>query len=301
MGLGDIVEAVRTLQDERHWVHPLIMEQLNRTEIKKAPGPTDWLGISRIPTWCPRAHVMAYRMDLPLVDQVDPIGFWRMDRGTAMHMVIQELWLGPTGFFLGGWQCPKCANIHGTDEAGVVTFQSAVPMPEKCAKCGTENGKWTRFRFVEPAVADTELWVRGNSDGLLHLAPHPVEVLDIKTTDDIDKVITRRDGTVIPSIRECPKPDHVVQLQWYLDYSGCRNGRLLYVALGAKDIADAMVEHPVVYDPKLMHAEKEKVRVIRQALQDPTRPVPDCPTQGKGIYGECSCVEVAVFWASRGR
>ena len=77
--------------------------------------------------------------------------------------------------------------------------------------------------------------------------------------------------------------------------------RLLYVSMGAKDIADAMVEHQVAYDPRVMQAEKEKVRAIRQALQDPTRPVPDCPVAGKGQYGECTCVEVAMLWARGGR
>lgn len=300
MALGNVVSAVRELRDERRWLHPLIMERLVKREIKKAPGPTDWIGVSRLPNWCPRAHVMAHRMDLPLIDEIEPIGAWRMDRGTAMHMVIQELWLGPTGFFLGGWRCPKCAHVHGATN-GSVTFASSVPMPGKCEKCDLPNGKWTRFQFVEPEMRDTELLVRGNCDGILHLAPHPYEILDIKTTEDIDKEIRRRDGTVVPSIREHPNPDHVLQLQWYLDFSGYHTGRLLYVSMGAKDIADAIAEHPVAYDPRVMHAEKEKVRAIRQALQDPSRPVPDCPVAGKGKYGECSCVEVAMLWARRGR
>ncbi len=303
MGIGDVFQAVKALREERDGVFPLLMAHLNQSRIKDAPGPTDYIGISRMGSICPRAQVIAYRLKLPMVDDIDPQGFWRMDRGVAMHLVFQELWLGPMGFLLGGWKCsrPGCAYVHGSDDTGTVTFRSAVQMPKVCVKCEQENGKWHRFHFVEPDIKyDAPYYLLGRSDGLLHLAPHPVEVMDLKFTEALDREYKRKDGTYFPPLRVAPKQDHIVQLHWYMDSADIRQGRLIYVNPAATELHDAIAEHAIPFDPSLMHREKEKIRGLREALQDPESRVPDCPYGGAGPYGECACVEVAVLWARRG-
>jgi len=297
MAISDLIGRIRDAQEERGHLIPQLMKSLVFHEMKDPIGPKKWLGPAKAVSMCPRAMVMAHRLGIKLADDIDPQGRWRMDRGTALHVMVQELWLGPMGFLLGGWKCPKCALVHGTDETGVVSFRSAVPMPGECERCGLKNGKWTRFHFVEPEFRDAACLVMGKSDGLLHMAPTPVEVLDVKTTDDLDKVYTRRDGTVVPPVREAPRETDVKQLQWYLDAAGLRSGRLLYMSPVASQIEKAMVEHQVPFDPAMMHAEKEKIRGLREALQEESRPIPPCPYGGAGPYGECACVEVAVFWA----
>lgn len=288
----------------------MLTESLLVHRVSEPPGPKSWLGVSRIPTLCPRALVLANRLKVQLVDDIDLKGRWRMDRGTAMHVVVQELWLGPMGFLLGGWQCPRCCYVHGAvgtqeEQDGktmpTVSWKSAVPMPAGCERCGCENGKWTRFRFVEPEFRDSELLVQGRSDGILHIPPNAEEVIDLKTVETLDKSYTRRDGTIIPSVRDAPRKEHVQQLQWYLDAGGFRSGRILYLHPGADSVETAMAEHQVAYDPYYMHAEKEKVRGLRQALEEEARPVPPCPYDGAGPYGQCPCVDVAVLWASSGR
>lgn len=302
MGIGDVMRNLRELREERRDVIPLLVEHLHANEVKKVPGPKDYFGISRLGTWCPRSHVIAHRLDLPLVNEIDPKGFWRMDRGTGMHLVIQEMWLGPMGFLLGGWKCsrPGCAHLHGSMDQKVVTFDSAVAMPDACVACGEKNGKWTRFHFVEPVVQfDEGLWLRGQVDGLLQLPPHPMEVMDIKTSMNLDKGYFR-DGKSTPSLREAPKQDHIVQLHWYMEAGRFKQGRLLYVNPQAEELHDALVEHVIPFDPALMFREKEKIRALREALEDETRPVPACPYGGVGPYGECPCVEVEVLWARSG-
>ena len=307
----DIFKAVREAREEKGSLVPMLVESLVRSDLKAPPGPKSWLGVSRGPTLCPRAMVMAHRLKVQLVDEVDLKGRWNMDRGTGLHVVVQELWLGPMGFLLGGWQCPRCAHIHGgvegDDRDGLVvttvTFLSAVPMPEECEKCRLQNGKWHRFRFIEPEFRDGRLLVSGKCDGLLHMAPNPIEILDLKTTGtDFDKNYTLRDGTYIPSLREAPRKNDVGQLQWYLDAANLNTGRLLYLNPGADSVETAMVEHKVAFDPVYMHGQKEKMRGLREALEEESRPVPACPYEGAGPYGgECSCVEVAVLWASSRR
>jgi len=310
MAIMDLVARIREARDERTGIIPVLMGSLARSDIRDPPGPRSWMGVSRIPTLCPRALVMAHRLGIKLSDSVDLKGRWNMDRGTAFHIVTQELWLGPTGYFLGGWQCPRCGHTHGgvpgvgIDGEAVITvrFDTAVPMPEKCVGCELKNGKWHRFRFVEPELRDHDLLVMGKGDGLFHLPPGPVEVLDIKTTGtDFDKTYTSRSGVYSPSLREAPRKTDAGQLQWYLDVAGLRTGRILYLNPGAADIETAMVEHEVAYDPVYMHREKEKVRGLREALEDRSKPVPPCPYDGAGAYGECQCVEVAVLWASSWR
>jgi len=306
MALADLIGKIRELRDQRGALVPLLMESLIVHREDDPPGPKLWLGVSRIPEMCPRALVMAHRLKVRMVDDIDLKGRWRMDRGTALHMVVQELWLGPMGNLLGGWQCPRCAFIHGAacsdeeqDQKSIptVSFRSSVPRPSECRRCALKNGKWTRFRFVEPEFRDFDLFVQGKSDGLLHLAPNPIEVLDLKTTENLDKSFTRRDGTIIPSVRDAPRKNDVAQLQWYLDAGSFRSGRLLYFNPGAATLEEALVEHQVAYDAAYIHAQKEKVRGLREALEDETRPVPRCPHDGAGTYGECPCVEVAVLWA----
>lgn len=308
MGLLDIIEAVRDMRRERDTLGPMLMESLAKRDIKKAPKADTWFGPSRLPTLCPKAIVLAHRLDVDLLDEVTLKARWRIDRGTAFHMIMQELWLGPMGYLLGGWQCPRCAHIHGGvpgvdrdgDECITVTFASAVPMPEGCEKCQLKAGKWKRFRFVEPEFKDHDLLILGMSDGLLHMAPNPLEVMDIKTTGTpLDKSSTTREGVFIPSLREAPRENDASQLQWYMDASGTRSGRLVYMSTTAETLDIA--EHKVAYNPAYIHAQKEMIRGLREALKEKSRPVPPCPFDGKGSYGECNCVEVAMFWARSGR
>jgi len=267
-----------------------MLESLSSSREVEPPGAESWFSVSRVSTMCPRSLVMASRLGIPFADDLDAQARWSMDRGTAMHAVFQERWLGPSGWLFGGWSCPECAKLHGGDgkDRWSVRLENAVPLPARCERCGHPSGRHDPFRFVEPYGMDSQLRVRGRSDGFLKLPGRGFEVMDLKFTARLDLV------------RFAPKPDHVSQIYWYLDAFSLRTGRLVYVDPGAKKVEEAMVEHTVNFDPNVMQREKEKVRVAREALRDNSKSVPPCPYGGKLAYGECPCVEVEVLWASAG-
>jgi len=115
VGIGTLFDDIREERQSNEWLLPILMENLGSRREVDAPGPDTWFNASKAPTLCPRALVMASRMKVPLVDESDAQGRWRMDKGTALHAVVQERWLGPLGWLLGGWRCPACAHVHGED------------------------------------------------------------------------------------------------------------------------------------------------------------------------------------------
>lgn len=299
MGIGDVLRDARETREASKHLVPILLEGLESTRSVAPPGPDTWFSISKAPTLCPRAMVMVNRLSIPMVDAPDAQMRWRMDKGTALHSVFQELWLGPQKLLLGGWRCPRCGHVHGAaqgvtppfwvaDPGAWVTPQSSVLLPDECEKCKLKWHPMDPFHYVEPWVVDTSLKIRGRTDGLLRLPAHYAEFLDIKTTSSLRYV------------RSAPRPTDAAQLQWYMGLSDCRRGRLLYVNPGAEKVEEAMVEHRIDFDPKLMHEEKEKIRGLRKVLSDKTQPIPPCPYGGKLPFGECLCVEVAVLWASHG-
>jgi hypothetical protein len=301
VGLFDLVDKVHAVQQEHQNLHPLLTEFLYDSSTKKIPGPDDWLPASGVPTWCPRWHVMAWRLGhRESVRELDAQSRWAMDRGTALHRTFQELWMGPMGWILGGWRCPHCGHLHTSGSEpnkpeplidgwkSPVTPKNAVVMPERCETCDHKSSKFDPFRFEEPWCRNEAERVRGPCDGILNLPAHAIEFFDLKTTSGLKWV------------RKEPRIKDVIQLHWYMDTYDIRRGRIVYINPGEKRFEDAVVEHVFSFDTNLMTREKRKIRGLREALKEESRPVPACPYGGKLPYGDCACVELAVTWASRG-
>lgn len=283
------IAAARQEAPDRTWLLPYLIKGLSESREKQAPGPNGWIGISSVPTLCPRQYVIAYRLGLTLVQELGPQNRWAMDRGTATHIVFQELWLGPLGILYGGWRCGACGHVHGARADGTVVVETSVAMPTSCDRCGVTPRRGERFRYAEPQVIDDELKLRGQLDGLLRLrGGEPFEVVDLKTTAGLSRV------------RDAPRSTDVEQVQWYCDMTGISRGRLVYMDPGEKQMDRAFVEHQVTLDHRMMYDRKERIRALRQDLADESRPVSPCPYDGKGAYGECGCVEMDVLWARAG-
>lgn len=290
MSLGDIIAAAREDLRENQWLHPMLMQKLCSHEVKKTPGPGDWISASKAPTWCPRNHVIAYRLGLEMVDDIDADGHWRMDKGSAIHSVLQDYWLGPMGVLKGGWKCYQCARIMHAGEGDKVTPETAVRMPKECWYCGFQPNRWDRLSFVEPWCY-YDKWgikVRGRTDGVIVLPPYPDEILDIKSTGSLRFVL------------EEPRDGDVKQVHWYMASCDIKRARLFYIDPGAKELAGAVVEHQVFFDEHLFQAEKEKMIGLQKALLEAEEEVPDCPYGGEGPFGPCACTEVEVLWSSHG-
>lgn len=291
MTLRDLLEEASQVRKSNEYLLPLILGELATSRQVDPPKHDSWFSVSRVPLSCPRAMVMISRLGLPLSDDRTPKDRWPADRGTAMHMVFRELWLGPMGWLRGGWACPYCGYLHGGEnqDRWSIRLNNSVFLPQRCERCDKPWRREEPFAFIEPySVHAAPLLVRGRSDGFLALPACAIETLELKNTSRLDLV------------KDKPNDDHVEQLQWYLDSEKLRSGRIVYVDPGAKRLEDAMVEHRVNFNAELMHRQKEKVRGIREALKDPTKAVPRCPTRGKSTYGECDCVAVEVLWARAG-
>lgn len=279
----EIVEARKTTTD----LLPMLVEQLYTVRTRKPPGPDDWISMSSAPTWCPRNHVIAYRLGIEMVDEWDAQARWYMDRGHGMHHVFQELWLGPLRLLKGGWACSACGQAHGVNDEGEATHRTAILLPEKCKRCETPPGKWQRWRYIEPRVIEPKLRLRGQMDGIFHHPPHKDEPLDLKTVTDNGMARIKREG---------PREKDVCQLHWYLGATGYRRGRLIYMNIGEERIESTMAEFQIEYDPKLHWKEQEKFRVLREALQEKERPLPRCPHDRALPWGPCPCTEAELVW-----
>jgi hypothetical protein len=181
MMIGSLFRKVREERKSHEWLLPNLLESLSSERLVDYPGPDDWLSASKISLVCPRAFVIGYRLNLQMVDQVDYQGRWRMDRGTAVHIVLQEMWLGPTGWLLGGWRCPECGRVHTKDMDPEVTVSNSITLPDRCIECSFEPNHFDRFGYCEPWIADESVKVRGRTDGVLSLPACSDEIIDIKS------------------------------------------------------------------------------------------------------------------------
>ena len=309
MGLGSLVRKGQQQKPRKPtgalerpdnlWLQPRIMEAL--TSVREVTVKPDmWLSPSVLAGWCPRAWVMAYRLGIPLLDEIGPSNRWWMDGGTAHHTLFQEWWMGPAKIIKGGWECPCCGRIegidpdddfpvytHGEEVIDKVTPRSAVFCPDVCQKCGYKPTWRAPFRYVEPILYDAEMRVVGWSDGIIDWGAYDDELWDLKTKAGPDGM---------GWIREAPDEGNVKQLNWYLDLAKMKYGRLVYIERGAKHLVDAFQEHPVEHDPLLMAKEKEKVIAFREACNNPESSLPACPDGGRTRFGPCQCRELESAW-----
>jgi len=238
---------------------------------------------------CERAMVLAWRLKVQMVDERTIEDRWFADRGTYLHKMFQDQWLGPMKMLMGGWQCPHCGHLHTADGESEVTFDNAILCPDRCESCKKEiDPRWEPMRFHEPWCRNHDVLVRGPCDGLLVLPYGGVEILDLKTVKNVS------------GVKRAPRDDHVKQLHWYMDPHGVRKGRIVYMDPGAKSFSTAIVEHIVNFDHELAHREKERVVGLRETLKDESRRPPACRRGGQSPYGPCECVQLEGLCARRG-
>lgn len=313
MGLGNLVRSGRQKPMKKApvaeqlrpelWLQPRIMEALVGTrEIYIKPDM--WLSPSVLAGWCPRAWVMAYRMGIPMIDEVGPNNKWWMDGGSVHHKLFQEWWMGPAKIIKGGWECPSCLNVvgydaddkvsvhtHGETIVNKVTPKSAVLCPDKCPSCGYKANWRKPFNYIEPLLYDLDMRIVGWSDGILDWGQFDDELWDLKTKASTDGM-----GWV----REAPDENNVIQINWYLELAKMQHGRLVYVDRASKHLTDAFIEHPLEHDPLLMAKEKEKVSAFREATKNPESSLPACPYGGRTRFGPCQCRDLASAWKDFG-
>ena len=258
-----------------------------------------WFSPSQLASMCHRAYALAAYKSLPIVKEFDVNARWRMDLGTGGHSVAQELWAGPTGILLGGWQCPVCGKVDGATylkepiywrggmRSQVVTLKTAIPCPEKCRFCSFRPSSAGHFAFVEPLLYDEYYQVSGKCDGFLHPSIDAYEIVDFKFT------------STLYHVRRAPYFQHVVQLSWYMWMAKVYRGRIIYIDRTAKKFRDAWVEHSIEFDDYFMDSERRMLNDLRNCIKEreifqdwkenPRFPI--CRNGGKSPYGgPCECV-----------
>jgi len=256
-----------------------------------------WFSPSMISDGCSRAYALAGRMNVPLIKARKFIP----DLGTACHTMLQNEVLGPMGVLYGGWKCSDCGSEYGIDATDVaeiwthgsraqrkVTVKSAMAMPKQCDECGMKRGWRHGFEFIEVSVYDLALRFAGWSDGILRRSDGSgePEIIDIKSTSAKGLKWHRDKGV---------EPSHATQTMWYMDLTGLKKGRVLYVDRGAKDVLDGMLECPVYYDSKVIKAQREKIIAIREAIEG-KREIPACEYGGRRPWGPCECAGFDRSW-----
>jgi len=291
MNIAEMYETLKRGEDENFFLHPHIADGLRSVRSVKLVGPDTWLSASKTPNMCERAIIIAWRLQVEMADIRSAEDRWLADRGTYLHSMFQDKWLGPLKLLMGGWKCPHCSHVHTSDGKNEVTFHNATLCPDECESCGKKNDvRWEPFQFQEPWCRNHDVLVRGPCDGLLVVPFGGLEILDLKTVKNI------------ASVKRAPRDSHVKQLHWYMDPAGIRKGRIVYMDPGAKRFSEAIVEHLVEFDNNLVSLEKEKVLGLREALKEENkdRPPPACKWGGQLPYGPCECLQLEGLWASHG-
>ena len=294
MGLSDLIRDVHAAKAKGTYLQPYLLESLSKSEPKHV-GPDMWMSPSVISEFCPRAWSIAWRAGIPFADEHGPDNRWWMDLGTAMHKVLQEMWLGPAGLIKGGWRCPACGVVqgydpddltkirsHGEDHMQKVTPRSAITMPDRCPQCGFRPNWRATFAYIEPLLYNLDDRICGWSDGIINWPSsiQPDELVDFKVPLSLRWV------------KDAPSEAHVSQLSLYMDMANIPRGRIMYLSRSEKHLADASMEHPFTLDPQIVKREKEKVRAFRKAAKSPESSLPACPYGGARRFGPCDCTRL---------
>lgn len=291
MNIAEMYKTIKDGEDDNFFIHPHLVDGLSIVRPVKLVDKDTWLSASKVPGMCERSIIIAHRLKVEFVDSRGPEDRWLADRGTYLHSMFQDKWLGPLKMLMGGWQCPHCSHVHTSNGSSEVTFDNSVICPDKCEKCGKKNDvRWNPFKFMEPWCRNEDVMVRGPCDGLLVVPFGGLEILDLKTVKNM------------AGVKRAPRENHVKQLHWYMDPSGIRRGRIVYMDPGAKKFSEAFVEHLVEFDNGLVQSEKERVLALREALKEENqdKPPPACKWGGQLPYGPCECTQLESLWASHG-
>lgn len=153
-----------------------------------------------------------------------------LKNGHSVHSKFQNT-LALGGVLYGLWKCHKCKTVMGRDSGPYGS-----ELPKKCSHCNeflateaitNSSGKVIvppvpKFDYVELECVNSELNIRGNTDGVLKLSEqHEYQCIDFKTCSEFAyKLHVEKEN--------CPISYHVVQLNAYMWLLNINSGYILY-------------------------------------------------------------------------
>jgi len=247
-----------------------LIEKTLRQAVTPIPplGEDDWLRVSSIGGICPREEVLCAKENVIRRDVISPDLGMVFEMGHAIHWVMQNRILGPTGRLVGSWRCTWCGEVYGSFKDGMVTC------PERCERCGAiaggeprPNGKPDKsvkanaFFYEEQWVGDYKYKIGGHSDGFFvdgdpeNYKKDDVVVLEFKSASDKSfyKYVSAPDFM------------HVIQCQCYMWLTGFRRAKIIYVNK-AKFGMDSIKQHDVKYDPETVTKIQSAIKEIRAGI-----------------------------------
>lgn len=175
LGIGSRPKLKRNAKLEALWKDLLADAPVNHSDSNNWRKPAD-VRPSSFP-FCPRKYVME-RLGLKMPSDFKVESCYYTEIGKAVHYVAQNA-LARTGRLWGFWKCvnPDCPN----EDPRKIIYKKPRFLPEKCRFCEDD-----KIEYEEMRLEDTEIGLRGHTDGILVYKSHS-SILEIKTAGQ-DKV-----------------------------------------------------------------------------------------------------------------
>lgn len=226
-------------------------------------------------TWnyCRRIKVAQLAGLITLYDEhATPKQQFTFDLGNAIHDIIQT-YFWDIGILKGTWKCQKCDKLYYNLVA-----------PTTCPS-GIKSHTKKFLKYKEIQVKHPTLPISGRADGVLVIDGSD-HVMDIKSIQNRTVKTNERQFCYEDLEDEGPKPDHVVQLNFYMWLLRVERGHLFYVAKN-----DGMIKtFAIPYDYNIIKPYIEEiqrlVQIAKNLEEGDTVILP--PTCGRK---ECPCHE----------
>lgn len=225
----------------------------------KFPLPKDGDGFLRssgLGKMCAREEVLAAIHQISRDDAVSADMQLTFSLGTAMHRELQNDILPALGALKGAWQCVRCCKTHGgLDAEGKFKPENMILRPSICAGCGAAGSlQYEELHFLLP-----EFIIKGHPDGFVQI-PGKDELMLFEaksiSSGQVEKL----------KVKTKPIPEHVLQVQCYMWFTGLQTACILYWEKGAYGVK-ALTEHFVQRDAKAIEELKATLLGIRAAIR----------------------------------
>lgn len=216
---------------------------------------------------CPREEVLAARHSVVRTNSVSSDLAVIFAHGHGLHWAFQNILLPMVGILRGKWVCTSCALTVGEPVGDQRVVDAAVPRPSMCSRCMNED-----FLFQEYNLVDHEYRITGHSDGFL--AMEGMDGLGVFE----GKSINPRGAW---EVADCPKMDHVIQIQLYMWLTGLNWGKLVYWDKAGVGMS-SFIEHTIMRDDDVIQGIKDVLQAMWAGIDGDGTPErictsADCP------------------------
>jgi len=255
----------------------LISEALSEDRVKYPIRDEDWIRVSGIGSMCPREEVLCSKHNILRKESISGDKGLNFALGHAVHWMMQNKAVGPTGCLVGRWRCTWCGEVYGGLSSNLV------PMPESCIRCGAVAGDAPRpngrpeqgsranaFLYVEEFVGNEEWKIGGHPDGYFSVGEE-TWLLEFKSANDRN----------FYKYKDSPDFVHAIQAQCYMWLTGLKKAKIVYFNKnGAKD--NFIREHDLSYDTEVIERVQQAVTEIRSGISGG-------PTPERTVCADYSC------------